>query len=146
MTDFDEQHDPKEPFGDLLGALDQLAGRIDRASFPGRAWPVARRKRRRLIWSAVCGTAAAAAIAVAAVVWSARGAGPTQPPPAPVAKAPAQTPGTNGLPVIFVLENDPCLPGGTRQTAMLSSPSRPGEVDFVFVMAADGQWPRKGPR
>lgn len=64
-----EQNDNLEQFDDVLDRLNDLRSAFAQERYPGRAWPVRRRRSLRLIlWPAV-GVAAAAAILIAVLAW-----------------------------------------------------------------------------
>jgi|GEM_PF-3279074 len=89
----DEDRDMRRRHGELIGALERLGGLLDGQRYPGRAWPVERRRRISLpgvIFRLTFGAAVAAGVllAVAAAYWLAftRTVQPTAPGKPPVVK------------------------------------------------------------
>ena len=58
-----------EGFQDVLGELAELAAMIDLGTYTGRAWPVRRRRVRRIVLTVAAVGSAAAAIILAVLVW-----------------------------------------------------------------------------
>ena len=60
MSEQNDNADWEARFGDVPAQLSDMADALDRRKYPGKAWPVRRRRFRRILWPAVAAAAAAA--------------------------------------------------------------------------------------
>ena len=129
MTPTDDDGENRREFGELIDGLRGIAGRIDRARYPGRAWPAPRGRRRiRLIlWPALAAGTAAAIILLAIVL----------PTPKVDEARPAAPPGTN-LCLRGPTDIDPAMAASEVTMEMLTL-SMPSAVEMAISPAGGFQ-------